>query len=683
MKLKQENVITQQTQENLSLESKTKKIWNKINPGPLLTHHYILFSIVLSVIMNFFLEILARSSLIEALKYMFQRPIIFTYNIILILLTYTFGLLCKKRKFTFILITVLWVAAGITNSVLLYFRRAPFIAEDLRTLRSAFAIMDVYMTKFQIVGLVSLVILVIGVLVFLAIKEKSKETNYKDVSMLLAITLSISILPTDYIARAKNSEVSANLTDQAYHYGYACCFLNSMFSTGIIRPHDYSFENVMNVLDKVDNYSIEKSDFRPNIIYLQLESFVDPYLIEGAVYSEDPVPNFRKLKEENSSGLLNVSVYGGATVNTEFEVLSGMPLRDFGIGEYPYETVIKKTPCETIAYNLREIGYSTHAMHNHTGTFYGRNEVYQNLGFETFTPAEYMDNLEYTSIGWEKSTVFTHYIKDAMNTTKNKDFIFAVTSQCHGKYPQYEDPSRKITVSGDKGIMNIQLDLEFYANEIHDEDKWLKSFIDEMKKYPEPVMVVMYGDHLPSINFPESILENSNIYQTEYVIWKNYDDKKIDRELSTYELSAYILEDIGIDNGITTKINQYSLNNNDELFMERKTIEYDMLYGEKFVYDILKKSPPEKLSMRLGLHDVVVDSVEIDGKNAYIKGKNFTYASIVYVDGDSVKTKFIDDKTLMIKASRCEDYEKIYVAQKASDYSILGRGVPYYNPDKK
>ena len=683
MKLKQENVIIEQTHDNLSSESKTKKIWGKINPGPLLTHHYILFSIVLSVIMNFFLEILARSSLIEVIRYMFQRPIIFTYNIILILLTYTFGLLCKKRKFTFILITVLWVAAGITNSVLLYFRRAPFIAEDLRTLRSAFAIMDVYMTKFQIVGLVTLVVLVIGVLIFLAIKEKSKETNYKDVSMLLALTLSISILPTDYIARAKNSEVSANLTDQAYHYGYACCFLNSVFSTGIIRPQDYSFENVMNVLDKVDNHSIKKSDFRPNIIYLQLESFIDPYLIDGAVYSKDPVPNFRKLKEENSSGLLNVSVYGGATVNTEFEILSGMPLRDFGIGEYPYETVIKKTPCETIAYNLKELGYSTHAMHNHTGTFYGRNEVYPNLGFDTFTPAEYMDNLEYTSIGWEKSTVFTHYIKDAMNTTKNKDFIFAVTSQCHGKYPQYEDPSRKITVSGDEGIMNIKLDLEFYANEIYDEDKWLKTFIDEMEKYPEPVMVVMYGDHLPSINFPESILENSNIYQTEYVIWKNYEDENIDRELSTYELSAYILEDIGIDKGITTKINQYSLNKNDDLFMERKTIEYDMLYGNKFVYDILKKSAPERLPMRLGLHDIVVNDIEIKGKNAYIKGENFTYASVVYVDNDSVKTKFIDSQTLVIKASRCEDYEKIYVAQKASDYSILGRGVPYYNPNKK
>lgn len=388
MKLKQENVIIEQTHDNLSSESKTKKIWGKINPGPLLTHHYILFSIVLSVIMNFFLEILARSSLIEVIRYMFQRPIIFTYNIILILLTYTFGLLCKKRKFSFILITVLWIAAGITNSVLLYFRRAPFIAEDLRTLRSAFAIMDVYMTKLQIVGLVTLVVLIIATLIFLAIKETSKKTNYKDVSVLLAITLSVSIFPTDYIARAKNSEVSANLTDQAYHYGYACCFLNSVFSTGIIRPQDYSFENVMKVNDKINSYSIEKSDFRPNIIYLQLESFIDPYLIDGAVYSEDPVPNFRKLKEENSSGLLNVSVYGGATVNTEFEILSGMALRDFGIGEYPYETVIKRTPCETIAYNLKELGYSTHAMHNHTGTFYGRNEVYPNLGFDTFTPAE-------------------------------------------------------------------------------------------------------------------------------------------------------------------------------------------------------------------------------------------------------------------------------------------------------
>ena len=62
-----------------------------------------------------------------------------------------------------------------------------------------------------------------------------------------------------------------------------------------------------------------------------------------------------------------------------------MNLDYFGTGEYPYETILKKTACETIGYDLKELGYSTHAIHNNNATFYDRNLVYTNLGFDTFT----------------------------------------------------------------------------------------------------------------------------------------------------------------------------------------------------------------------------------------------------------------------------------------------------------
>ena len=56
--------------------------------------------------------------------------------------------------------------------------------------------------------------------------------------------------------------------------------------------------------------------------------------------SEDPIPNFRKLMEQYSSGYLWVPSVGAGTANTEFEVITGMNLDFFGPGEYPYKRCV-------------------------------------------------------------------------------------------------------------------------------------------------------------------------------------------------------------------------------------------------------------------------------------------------------------------------------------------------------
>ncbi len=139
--------------------------------------------------------------------------------------------------------------------------------------------------------------------------------------------------------------------------------------------------------------------------------------IIGAEYSEDPTPNFNRLSREFSSGELYVPSIGGGTANVEFEMLSGLNLDFFGAGEYPYSTVLQDTTCETIAYNLREQGYATTAMHNHTGTFYDRNEIYPRLGFEHFVSQEYMPYVTYTEVGWAEDVILVDEILKALEAT--------------------------------------------------------------------------------------------------------------------------------------------------------------------------------------------------------------------------------------------------------------------------
>ncbi len=71
--------------------------------------------------------------------------------------------------------------------------------------------------------------------------------------------------------------------------------------------------------------------------------------MKSVKFSKDPVPNYRKLMKEYSSGYLTVPAVGAGTANVEFEVMTGMSVKFFGPGEYPYKSILKKTACEADA----------------------------------------------------------------------------------------------------------------------------------------------------------------------------------------------------------------------------------------------------------------------------------------------------------------------------------------------
>ena len=79
------------------------------------------------------------------------------------------------------------------------------------------------------------------------------------------------------------------------------------------------------------------SEKHPNIVFLQLESFIDPMTIESIGLDKEACPNFRKLVENYPSGQLTVPACGAGTANVEFEVMSGLSVKFFGPGEYPYK----------------------------------------------------------------------------------------------------------------------------------------------------------------------------------------------------------------------------------------------------------------------------------------------------------------------------------------------------------
>lgn len=667
--------------------------------------------IYLSLVINLFIEILNRSSLMEALKHVVTNPLVFIYNTLIVLLTFSIAFLVKRRLFVTTIVSIIWLGFAITNAVLLSFRVTPFTAVDLSLLDEALPMINLYLTKWQIVliTVAAIVVLTIVILLFIfAPKYKKRVARIRNaicLTLLFGTILLLTSLGISTNALAKNF---GNLADAYKDYGFVYCFTNSLVNTGIDKPKDYSEEKIEELAEDSLTTTPEIKEEKtktPNIIMIQLESLYDVTLMKDYTYSEDPLPNYHALQKEFSHGFLNVPSVGAGTANTEFEVITGMNLDFFGPGEYPYKTILKETTCESIAYNLKELNYSTHAIHNNDGTFYGRNQVFSNLGFDTFTSIEYMHNVELNPMGWAKDNVLIEEILKSLKSTDEQDFVYSISVQGHGKYPGSEE-DYSITDSAMLSSSGLETDkeeqrqytlkegytptmdaitvegiakedrnaFEYYVNQIHEMDAFIGNLIKELEKLDEDVVLVFYGDHLPSLGIEASDLENDNIFQTSYIIWDNMNLPEIDMDMEAYQISASILKRLNIDNGYITKLHQ-NASNTDSYLEELELLQYDMLYGNQTIFN--GTNPYIKTDLQMGVDEIKVNGILNSLDNMYIKGENFTEYSKVFLNDTELETTYVDDKTLSISTTTLNSGDIITVGQKGDDKLILSYSKPY------
>lgn len=557
----------------------------------------------------------------------------------------------------------------------------------MKLLDAAKGIINQYFNPFTIVLTIIAVILVIGFVVFLYIKGKKIEYKIhylRNICVVIGIAAACSLSLFFAIQTEHLTMKFTNLTNAYHEYGFVYCFMNGLVNTGIKKPTDYSQDKIGVILGEIET-ELEEHETKapepeteqlptkkPNVIFLQLESFFDINKVHQLDLSEDPIPYFNELKKQYSSGFLDVFNVGYGTCNTEFEIMTGMNLDDFGPGEMPYKTILRKTTCESTAYILKEYGYATHAIHNNDTTFYGRDEVFKNLGFDTFTGLEYMNVEEYTPMGWAKDKYLTDEIMKALNSTKNQpDYIYTISVQGHGSYPTTEMPKdSEIKVSGmeDEGRANA---IEYYVNQIREMDNFLRELTKELSQYEEEVVLVMYGDHLPGLGFSEADLENGSLYQTEYVIWNNMDMEVCHENMQAFQLASRVLELFNMDAGV---INKHHQNNRlDEDYLSNlQNLEYDMLYGDKIAYGGINPYTP--VETQLGIDEIEILDLEpmVDNDQTYVivHGKYFNEYSQVQVNGTAYATEFIDEETLRIQYDELNLLDSFVVSQLGKDTQL-------------
>ena len=635
----------------------------------------LIFHALLACIINFVIEAISRHSVVAAWDYMTGTPLVFLYNAFMIFVTFSIVYLFKRRIFVRMIIGAIWVILGIANGYILLKRVTPFNAQDLKIAGDGIALINNYCNGFEVV------VIAVGAVALLIwlISMWRRGGQYAGKIHHIAALIGIIVCGVLYtfvtniaIDKRVVSTYFGNIAFAYEDYGLPYCFSASLFNTGISEPNGYT-KKAMAKIDKDGELNqtatSRSSDELPNIIVVQLESYFDVANAEFFTTSEDACPNLHNLYQNYSNGYFKVPSVGAGTANTEFEVLTGMNLRYFGPGEYPYKTYSKKHPTESAATALASLGYGTHALHDNTGNFYSRANVFNNMGFDTFTSKEFMNVLQTTENGWAKDEILTQHIMEAMDTTKQEDFVFTVSVQGHGNYPEtqvIENPKIKVEGIEDEALKNKW---DYYVNQVYEMDQFVGDLIKAVEERNEPSVVVFYGDHLPTMGLKAEDLKSRYLYNTNYVIWDNIGLQKHDKNIPAYQLMSEVLNRLDIHSGTVFNYHQQRKGTKNYL-SDLELLQYDILYGKQYVYN--GKAPITEGHMVMGIRNVSLSSIVPQLNSGYsLYGENFTKYSRVYVNGEKQKSSFLNNTRINLSETELKDGDVIQVGQVGSSDTIF------------
>lgn len=238
----------------------------------------------------------------------------------------------------------------------------------------------------------------------------------------------------------------------------------------------------------------------PDIVIVQSESFFDPSVIRG-LEGDTFAPNLHRLAQHASSGQLHVPTFGGGTIRTEFEVLTGLSLRYFPSMQFPY-LQMHSGVMPGMVRTLRSHGYETIAVHGNDAGFWNRTAAFKSLGFDRFVsqpdfPQNFPRDGEYMA-----DSAMTDEIMSQLKDSGPPRFVFAISMEAHGPYdksPNIDTEERDAIPVPDGISDDAKLQLRNYIYHMRHADAELGRLADLLKKRERPTLLLFYGDHLPAL----------------------------------------------------------------------------------------------------------------------------------------------------------------------------------------
>ena len=445
--------------------------------------------------------------------------------------------------------------AGINYFVYL-FRGNEFIFSDLRSISTGLSVAGNY--EFVLDDRAAYVVLLSAL--YVAFVRKIHVTFEKRLWM-AAVCISVVICCCAYIGTETEGTVTETWEQKgSYRNGYLLNFALSVRDSFIAEPDGYSEEVISELEDQYSgdgvsyvNQDVEKN---PTIIVVMSESYADLSVVGDFLTNEQVTPYYDSLQDNIMKGHALSSVFGAKTPNSEWEFMTGNSMAFLPSGSVVYQQYISKTPTSIVS-NLKNDGYTCVAMHPYYETGWSRNAVYPDLGFDE---THFIDDFDQTKILREYITdreLYEKIINRYESRAANEDlFIMSISMQNHGGYTEkYDNFDEKVRLLG----LNYP-DVNQYLSLVHESDSALEYLISYFQNVDDPVEIVFFGDHQPSLS--SSFYPNLNgkglsgltedeledLYTIPFFIWTNYESTEVELPIPSINyLSTLALERAGIE----------------------------------------------------------------------------------------------------------------------------------------
>lgn len=437
-----------------------------------------------------------------------------------------------------------------------------------------------------------------------------------------------------------DTEIRYNINSIHEKEGVILGLYSNILMNNLQEPLGYSKEKVFEILENVEkNIEIEKNEnliideklnAKPNVIMIMSESFFDPTVLENITFSEDPIPNIRKIIDEYTSGQFLSSTFAGGTSNIEFEAFTGDSIAHLPYGTVPY-TDLKENiaTIDTLPKIMKKNGYKTVAVHTYEKTFYNRDVNYANIGFDEFIGVEDLYEPKYFGKYVSDETFVDNIINILEdNTSEQSTFVWGVTMQNHTPYDvaNYEQ-DLKLEIDGENLTAETKNRLTAYVNSVNESDKAIKKLIDYIENSGTPTVVLFFGDHLPSLYeayFDAELIHTKDttkwstdemlkLHTIPFFIYDNFDYKieySQNEVVGAMFLGNYLCNYLNLEKPLYFKfldtLDFMALR--DRLFVDEhgnayekvtqeykdivnthKILQYDSLFGEKYIEEYIKE----------------------------------------------------------------------------------------------
>lgn len=466
-----------------------------------------------------------------------------------------------------IIATLIPMLFGLTNYFVVQFRSHPIVPWDFLSIRTALSVSDSYSFTFT-----WRIVFVLFAFIWIMLLFSRSEVRFTKLKFRIPALLLFVLLMSGYVAGIQRSDVQSffgmdttlfTLNVLYRNNGIAAAFLGNLRFLAIDEPSGYSVEKVQELQAQFpdeNNSSDPELSGLPNIIVIMNEAFSDLSVYGDFATSEEVMPFVKKLQQESIGGEVYVSVKGGNTANTEFELLTGNTMAFLPAGSVPYQQYINE-PLPNLASRLKKFGYQTLAIHPYNASGWDRDEVYGYFGFDEFLSLKNFSSPEKYRGYVSDRAAFNKIIQEYQyKEDGERMFVFEVTMQNHGGYSR-ETPDFNIYLT----LPNVSpktlsvTSTEKYLTLMNLSDQALEYLVSWFEQEEEPTIIMMLGDHQPSDYITNvarritgttddpSIDETQTGYRVPFVIWSNYGlEHRYYDGISVNYLGGILMEAAGI-----------------------------------------------------------------------------------------------------------------------------------------